>query len=241
MSTRGRSTTPPPVRDVDVEMENGTQEKPDARVVVVTNLSRNVVEAHLQAVFGFYGEIVKVDLPVYGKSGQNRGKAALEYADPASAHKAASHMNGGQLDGAVLKVELSDLPVRTRSRSPFVRPRNGRERPRSISRSRSRSRSPKFPRRDYGGRFGDSFRRPPPRRAPVRDTYRPLSRSRSRSPIRRAPALGPRRRSPSYERGGYGRRGRSRSASYSSLPLANAFALSVLFVLLEVQPEPQSI
>ena len=42
-------------------------DKPDARVVMVTNLTRNVVEAHLQTIFGFYGQILKVDLPVYGK------------------------------------------------------------------------------------------------------------------------------------------------------------------------------
>lgn len=51
-------------------------------------------------------------------AGQNKGKAYLEYADAAM-----SHMNGGQLDGAVLKVELSDVPLqrtcaRTRSRFP---------------------------------------------------------------------------------------------------------------------------
>ncbi|KAH9938245.1 uncharacterized protein B0H18DRAFT_966236 [Fomitopsis serialis] len=221
MSTRGRSTSPHPLHDEDVEMDNGNGfDKPHAKVVVVTNLTRNVVEAHLRTIFGFYGDITKIDLPVFGKSGQNRGKAAVEYADTASAHRAASHMDGGQLDGAILKVELSDLPVRSRSRSPRPppRPRYGRDRPRSFSRTPSRSRSP--PRR-YGrdaGRFRDSYRgRPFARRGPPpRDTYRPPSRSRSRSPIRRVDRLVPRRRSPSYERGGTGyRRGRTRSASYS--------------------------
>ncbi|KAF9449886.1 RNA-binding domain-containing protein, partial [Macrolepiota fuliginosa MF-IS2] len=104
--------------DVDNPVPTKDDTKPDAKVVVVTNLTRNVVEAHLQTIFSFYGEIVKIDLPLFGKSGQNRGKAALEYADSTSAHRAFEHMDGGQLDGAVLKVELSDLPVRSRSRSP---------------------------------------------------------------------------------------------------------------------------
>ncbi|KAI0375544.1 hypothetical protein BV20DRAFT_933281, partial [Pilatotrama ljubarskyi] len=86
---------------------------PHAKVVIVTNLTRNVVESHLQTIFGFYGELVKIDLPLYGKSGQNRGRAALEYADSAAAQKAVSHMDGGQLDGAVLKCELSDVPIRS--------------------------------------------------------------------------------------------------------------------------------
>ncbi|EKM80489.1 hypothetical protein AGABI1DRAFT_128163 [Agaricus bisporus var. burnettii JB137-S8] len=98
----------------------------DAKVVVITNLTRNVVEGHLQAVFAFYGDIVKIDLPVFGKSGQNRGKAALEYADAASAHRAFEHMDGGQLDGAVLKLELSDLPVRTRARTRSPPPHRSR-------------------------------------------------------------------------------------------------------------------
>ncbi|KAI0081679.1 hypothetical protein K474DRAFT_1567297, partial [Panus rudis PR-1116 ss-1] len=119
MSTRGRSTSPHPLRDVDVDMDNANgSDKPHAKVVIVTSLTRNVVESHLRTIFGFYGEIVKIDLPMYGKSGQNRGKGAIEYADASSAHKAYSHMNGGQLDGAIVKVELSDLPVRSRSRSP---------------------------------------------------------------------------------------------------------------------------
>ena len=79
MSARGRSTSPHPLRDEDVEMDatsnheksdignsNGV-EKSDSKVVVVTNLTRNVVHEHLQTIFGFYGEIVKLDLPLYGK------------------------------------------------------------------------------------------------------------------------------------------------------------------------------
>ncbi|KAI6105512.1 hypothetical protein F5141DRAFT_131712 [Pisolithus sp. B1] len=220
MSDRGRSPSPKPLRDIDVDMENGSGQK-DVKVVVVNGLSRNVVQSHLQTIFGFYGEIVKIDLPLYSKSGQNRGKAALEYAVAASAHKAVSHMNGGQLDGLVLKVELSDLPIRARSRSRPRPVRNGRDR-RSISRSRSRtrSRSPLYRRRGYDApRFTDTYRSRGylgRRGIPARDTYRP-SRSRSRSPFRRGDRLPPRRRSPSYERGGtgYGRGRRSRSRSYS--------------------------
>ncbi|KAJ7086649.1 hypothetical protein C8R44DRAFT_752452 [Mycena epipterygia] len=118
MSTRGRSLSPRPNLDQDVDMDvdsKPTTTKSTAKVVIITNLSRNVVETHLKTIFGFYGDIVQIDLPVFGKSGQNRGKAALEYVDPPSAQKAASHMNGGQIDGAVIKVELSELPVRSRS------------------------------------------------------------------------------------------------------------------------------
>ena len=66
MSTRVRSASPQE-RDVDVDMDKPSEDKPDAKVVVITNLTRNVVEAHLQSIFGFYGEIAKIDLPIYVK------------------------------------------------------------------------------------------------------------------------------------------------------------------------------
>jgi len=225
--SRGRSTSPRPL-DIDEDMNNDTApENPNAKVVIVTNLTKSVFETHLQTIFGFYGEIVKVDLPLYATSGQNRGKAALEYADAAAAHKAAAHMNGGQLDGAIVNVEVSDLPIQTtRPRSrPRQPPRNGR------LRSHSLSLTPPPPRRRGGGGGGggydarDSYRGPRPpygtgrRGPPERDTYRPPSRSRSRSPFRRGGRLPPRRRSPSYARGGTGatggRRPRTRSRSFS--------------------------
>jgi hypothetical protein len=52
--------------DVD-DAKNNMDDKPDAKVIVVTSLTRNVVEAHLRTIFSFYGEIVKVDLPLFGK------------------------------------------------------------------------------------------------------------------------------------------------------------------------------
>ena len=67
MSARGRSLSPRPLRDEDVDMDGSPRANSNAKVVIVTNLTRNVVESHLQTIFGFYGEIVKVDLPVYGK------------------------------------------------------------------------------------------------------------------------------------------------------------------------------
>ncbi|KAG6890952.1 hypothetical protein C0995_000909 [Termitomyces sp. Mi166 len=114
-----RSSSPRRSADVAMDIDQSSSfDKPNARVIIVTNLTRNVAESHLQTIFSLYGPITKIDLPVYGKSGQNRGKAALEFADPPSAHKAFTHMDGGQLDGATLKLELSTLPVRSRSPTP---------------------------------------------------------------------------------------------------------------------------
>ena len=66
MSTRGRSTSPHPLHDADVDMD-GRQDKPHVKVISVTNLTRNVAKEHLQTIFGFYGEITKIDMPVFAK------------------------------------------------------------------------------------------------------------------------------------------------------------------------------
>jgi len=67
MSTRGRSISPKPLQDADVDMENGGSDDKKCKVVVVNGLSRNVVQAHLQSIFAFYGDIVKIDLPLFLK------------------------------------------------------------------------------------------------------------------------------------------------------------------------------
>jgi len=67
MSTRGRSISPKPLQDADVDMENGGNDDRKCKVVVVNGLSRNVVQAHLQSIFAFYGDIVKIDLPLFLK------------------------------------------------------------------------------------------------------------------------------------------------------------------------------
>lgn len=66
MSDRGRSRSPKPLHDADVDMEH-PDDKKDAKVVVVNGLSRNVAHTHIQTIFGFYGDIVKIDLPLFTK------------------------------------------------------------------------------------------------------------------------------------------------------------------------------
>jgi hypothetical protein len=69
MSVRGRSPSPrsPKARQNDDVDMDASKDTINAKGVIITNLTRNVGEAHLRAVFGFYGEISKVDLPLYAK------------------------------------------------------------------------------------------------------------------------------------------------------------------------------
>ncbi|RXW25169.1 hypothetical protein EST38_g667 [Candolleomyces aberdarensis] len=117
--SRGRSLSPGR-GDVDIDMDaRSPNDKTDAKVVVVTNLTRNVVEVHLQTVFGFYGEITKIDLPLFGKSGQNRGKAALEYADASSARKATSPFENALAPHPLVVPAMAEFEVAP-SRAPVL-------------------------------------------------------------------------------------------------------------------------
>lgn len=241
---RGRSPSPRTLNNTngsDAEMRSVSPEmrhENDYKVVIVSNLTRNVAEAHLRTIFSFYGDIKKVDIPLFAKceksitqpsrallfiiyiilAGQNRGKAALEFYEVSAAKKAVSHMNKGYLDGAVLTVELSDAIIRERSRSRSRRPiKNGRVAGRpSASRSLSPRRRAPPSYRDKGRERYRRYSPPMYAKRDIRGSYRHRSNSRSRSPARR----GRRhlRRSPSYEKGGIDHRSRrSRSRSPYSL------------------------
>lgn len=180
---------------------------------MVDKLTKNVNEGHLREIFGAYGDIQSLELPMNRQCElaftisvscvavitcfilincltvmTNRGTAYIHYHDPLDAEAAISHMHEAQLDGAVLSVSIV-LPRRTFSRSP----------------------PPGRTSRRFGGGFGrgpapfDTGRGPPPpsryrsppprgrgfRRGPERhDVYRPpaASRSPSRSLARRSPS-----------------------------------------------------
>ncbi|KAK3988454.1 hypothetical protein QBC44DRAFT_243683, partial [Cladorrhinum sp. PSN332] len=174
--------------------------------IVVERLTKNVNEDHLKEIFGQYGEIEDLDLPVNRTSGTNRGTAYILYVDEASAESAIAHMHEAQIDGAVINVSIV-LPVRKMSPAPptarhgaNINPRNprptGRSGPQgsSMGGGRGGRRSPRGP--TASGRFGNRS-----------DSYRPrsVSRSRSRSPL---PTSSSGRR---YRSRSYSSRSRSRS------------------------------
>ncbi|KMU76985.1 hypothetical protein CISG_06220 [Coccidioides immitis RMSCC 3703] len=159
----------------------------DGRVqIVVEKLTKNVNEDHLREIFGAYGDIQSIDLPMnrqYMAVMTNRGTAYICYYDAADAESAIAHMHEGQLDGAVLSVSIV-LPRRTFSRSPPPARISTRPEPRRpVYPAPSRYRSP--PRRRFRA----------PRGMDRHDLYRPRSVSRSRSRTRSPP---PPARSPLY-------------------------------------------
>lgn len=51
--------------DLDDSPPPPVDKKDEAKVIIVTNLTRNVLVSHLKTIFAFYGEISKIDLPLY--------------------------------------------------------------------------------------------------------------------------------------------------------------------------------
>ncbi|OOQ85773.1 hypothetical protein PEBR_23752 [Penicillium brasilianum] len=93
------------------------QSPPQSAKIVVEKLTKNVTEKHLREIFGSFGDIEYLDLPMNRSFMTNRGTAYILYYDPADAEAAIAHMHEAQLDGAILNVSIV-LPRRKFSRSP---------------------------------------------------------------------------------------------------------------------------
>ncbi|KAF4711944.1 hypothetical protein FOZ63_018326 [Perkinsus olseni] len=97
---------------------DGTQRKKDtgeaslaasrARMLRVTNLTRNVDEEHLNEIFGTYARVESVHLAVDQENHLSKGYAYVLFATREGAEEAFFHVDKGQIDGNVVKVERSD-------------------------------------------------------------------------------------------------------------------------------------
>ncbi|KAI4212755.1 MAG: hypothetical protein LQ351_004648 [Letrouitia transgressa] len=92
--------------------------------IVIEKLTKNVNEGHLHEIFGAYGRIKDIDLPMNRQFMTNRGTAHILYATTSDAEAAIAHMHEGQLDGVTISVSIV-LPRRKFSRSPPPFRRNG--------------------------------------------------------------------------------------------------------------------
>ena len=71
--------------------------------LVVGNLTRNVTEDHIREIFGTYGAVSSVELAMDRAVNLPRGFAHVEFEQRDDAEKALEYMNGGQLDGNVVR------------------------------------------------------------------------------------------------------------------------------------------
>ncbi|KAG5944551.1 hypothetical protein E4U53_006874 [Claviceps sorghi] len=182
--------------------------------IVVERLSKNINQDHLYEIFGQFGPIRDLDLPMNRTFGTNRGTAYILFDHEADAESAISHMHEAQVDGAIVNVSIV-LPRRKLSPPPPTARRGANIDPR-VPMSGPRGGSGPMA-RGGGHHHGGGGRRrqsPPPisnRYGSRSDVYRPPSRSPSRSPGVAPPSRGAggRYRSRSVE--SYSSRSRSRS------------------------------
>ncbi|RBR26514.1 uncharacterized protein FIESC28_00700 [Fusarium coffeatum] len=176
-----------------------------AEVIVVERLSKNINEQHLYEIFGQFGRVKDLDLPMNRTFGTNRGTAYILYNYEDDAEAAIAHMHEAQVDGSAINVSIV-LPRRKLSPAPPTARRGANIDPR-VPFSGGRGGPPGAGVGANNGMSGGGGRRrksPGSRYGPRSDVYRPGSRSPSRS------SVGP----PSRTGGG---RYRSRSNnSYSS-------------------------
>ncbi|PHH66632.1 hypothetical protein CDD81_6469 [Ophiocordyceps australis] len=185
--------------------------------IVVERLSKNVTESHLREIFGYYGPIQDLDLPLNRTFGTNRGTAYILYERREDAEEAIANMHDGQIDGTVINVSIV-LPRRMFSPPPPLARRGANIDPRvpfNGSRGGRGGRMRHSPGYDYNGPPrgpGRRYPQSPSRHGPPMDPYPPSTRSRSRS---QSPPRGPR----PYARGRPPSRSRySRSPSRSMSP-----------------------
>ncbi|KEY65745.1 hypothetical protein S7711_05575 [Stachybotrys chartarum IBT 7711] len=148
------------------------------KFIVVERLSKNINEDHLYEIFGQFGPIKDLDLPINRTFGTNRGTAYILFDHLSDAEAAIAHMHEAQVDGAVINVSIV-LPRRKLSPAPPTARRGANIDPR-IPFSAPRGGGPPGP--ANGGSFASGGGRarhasPSGRHAPRSDVYRPGTRS----------------------------------------------------------------
>ena len=73
----------------------------------VGNLSFNATENQLQEMFGAHGTVMEVDMIMDKFSGRPRGFGFVTMSTPEEAQKAIEALNGQQLDGRALTVNIA--------------------------------------------------------------------------------------------------------------------------------------
>ncbi|XP_063422453.1 serine/arginine-rich splicing factor 10-like [Mytilus trossulus] len=182
--------------------------RPPNTSLYVRNVNEGAREDEMRAMFGKYGPLKDVYIPLDYYSRLPRGFAYIQFEDPRDADDALYHLDRTRYQGRELEIEFargdrkSPGQMRTKDRPYHGSRYDDHDRRRS---HRSHSRSPKRSRRSR------SRSRTPERRRSRSRSYDRRRRSRSRSYKRKSYS---RSKSRSYDR----QRSRDRSRSYSRSP-----------------------
>lgn len=83
--------------------------------IYIGNLNYDTTEETLKAAFEEYGTVESVNIPVFRETGKTRGFAFVEMPDDDAAEIAISSLDGTELDGRTLRVNLS-IPKQNENR-----------------------------------------------------------------------------------------------------------------------------
>jgi RNA recognition motif-containing protein len=125
----------PGTREQTKSVKNQAANHQMSTKLFVGNLSFNTTENDLHEAFAAHGQVLEANLMMDRMTGRSRGFAFVTYSTPEEAQKAISAMNGAQLDGRALTVNIA----RPKEERPPGGGGGGRDR---------------GPRRDYGGGSG---------------------------------------------------------------------------------------
>lgn len=97
--TRARSSSFSDFSSKSPERRHPPPDAPECKIFV-DRLTRNVHEGHIREIFGAYGHVRTV------KHHRQRGWAHVEYDEGEAARRAIHGMDGGQIDGSVIRVSI---------------------------------------------------------------------------------------------------------------------------------------
>jgi RNA recognition motif-containing protein len=132
-----------PPRETDMSKNQPQQPEINTFVLVASNISRNVTRKHLMEIFGAYGSLKGVYVPRDQDSKLTKGYVYLEYVNKEDAENAYWYMNGGQLDGLIVKIEQLNAKKEGQPQEKKKRYRS-RSRRRSDSKNKKRESKPKY-------------------------------------------------------------------------------------------------
>ncbi|KAL4723965.1 hypothetical protein ACLX1H_008569 [Fusarium chlamydosporum] len=108
---------PPGARRYAWNLQRPISEAKTWQQIVVERLSKNINEQHLHEIFGQFGRIKDLDLPMNRTFGTNRGTAYILYDYEEDAEAAIANMHEAQVDGSAINVSIV-LPRRKLSPAP---------------------------------------------------------------------------------------------------------------------------
>merc|ERR1719478_1860011 len=111
----------------------------------VSNLTRNCKEDHLKEIFSNFGKVMAVHLAIDKEVALPKGYGYVDYEHKDEADAALASMNGGQIDGNVIKIEFVFIPTgKEKAKEKEPREEKAKEKdPPKKTRARSRSREEK--------------------------------------------------------------------------------------------------